>query len=220
MKTSLILLTLNEIEGIREIFPKISRKGIDEIICIDGGSKDGTVEWLKSKKVPIYTQTVPGRAEAFRLGMKKAKNEILIYFSPDGNEDPKDIPKLISKIREGYDLTIASRFSSQSKSDDAGFVRRFGNNFFTGLVNIFWSAGVTDVINGFRAVRKSCLEELGIDAERFEVEIEMTIRAAKKGYKIVEIPTYEGKRIGGQAKLQTFKDGSIYAKTIMRELFG
>ena len=77
---------------------------------------------------------------------------------------------------------------------------------------------MTDAINGFRAIRKQCLEDLGIDAKRFEVEIEMTIRAAKKGYKIAEIPTYEGKRIGGEAKLRTFKDGSIYMKTILREL--
>ena len=220
MKVSIVLLTFDEIQGVKAIVPEISRKYADEIICIDGGSKDGTVEWLKSKQIPVYIQKIPGRAEAFRVGLDKAKGETIIYFSPDGNEDPKDIPKIIAKMEKGnYDLVIASRFLAQSKSDDATVIRRFGNRFFTMLVNLFWSAGVTDSINGFRAVKKKCLKDMGIDAKRFEVEIEMTIRAAKKGYKIGEIPTHEKSRIGGQAKLRTFKDGSIYAKTILRELF-
>jgi len=218
MKTTIVLLTLNEIEGVKQVVPQINRKWASEIICIDGGSNDGTIEWLRSRKIPVHVQKIRGRAEAFRLGLKTAKGDAIVYFSPDGNEDPYDIPRITKKINEGYDLVIASRFSKKSRSDDATAVRRFGNNFFTLLVNIFWNAGVTDAINGFRGITKKCLTDLGIDAKRFEVEIEMTIRAAKKGYKIAEIPTYEKARIGGEAKLRTFKDGWIYARTLMREL--
>lgn len=202
----------------KRIVPKINRKWVGEIICVDRGSADGTVEWMKKRNIKVYFQEKPGRAEAFRVGLKKAKGGTLLYFSPDGNEDPADIPKLLEKIEDGYDLVIASRFSKKSKSDDATPVRRFGNVFFTKLVNICWGANVTDAINGFRAVRKKCLEDLGIDAKRFEVEIEMTIRAAKKGYRIAEIPTYEGNRIAGKSRLNTFRDGWIYLKTILREL--
>lgn len=218
IKVSLILLTWNEAEGVKRIVPRISRRWVDEIICVDGGSTDGTVEWFKKHKIPVYFQRKRGRAEAFRVGLAKASGDTLLYFSPDGNEDPADIPKVINKMKEGHDLVIASRFSKLSKSDDATFVRRFGNIFFTKLVNLFWNAGVTDAINGFRAVKKSCLRDLGVDAKRFEVEIEMTIRAAKKGYKIDEIPTYEKPRVSGKSKLNTFRDGWIYLKTILREL--
>lgn len=218
IKVTMVLLTWNEIAGVKKLVPKISRRWINEIICVDGGSTDGTVEWMKENRIPLYFQEKPGRAEAFRVGLTKAKGDTLLYFSPDGNEEPADIPRLIQKLNEGYDLVIASRFSKLSKSDDATFLRRLGNVFFTKLVNLFWNAKVTDAINGFRAVRKKCLEDLGIDAKRFEVEIEMTIRAAKKGYKIAEIPTYEKIRVSGKSKLNTFRDGWIYFKTILREL--
>jgi glycosyltransferase involved in cell wall biosynthesis len=218
IKISLILLTWNEIEGVKHIVPLISREWVDEIICVDGGSIDGTVEWLKNHNIPVYFQQKHGRAEAFRVGLSKANGDVLLYFSPDGNEDPADIPHIINKMKEGHDLVIASRFSKMSKSDDATFVRRFGNNFFTKLVNLFWNANVTDAINGFRAVKKSCLQDIAIEAKRFEVEIEMTIRAAKRGYRITEIPTHERRRISGKSKLNTFRDGWIYLKTILREL--
>jgi len=63
------------------------------------------------------------------------------------------------------------------------------------------------------------MQDLRTDANRFEIEIQMTMRCAKKKYKIAEIPTFEGRRIGGQAKLNTLKDGWAYTKLILKEFF-
>jgi len=219
-KVSLILLTNNEIEGCRKIVPIIPKKYIDDFVCVDLKSTDGTVEFLRKKGYKICSQKKKGRGIAFRMGMEAAKGDILIYFSPDGNETPKDIPKLIEKIKEGYDMVIASRFDSKSTSLDATPVRRFGNWFFTSLINLFWGSGVTDAVNGFRAIRKDVMKNLKTCARYFEIEIEMTIKCSKKGYKITEIPTIEGRRIGGKAKLNTFRDGWLYTKLIFRELIG
>jgi glycosyltransferase involved in cell wall biosynthesis len=218
-KVSLILLTSNEIEGCKKIIPMIPKKYIDELICVDLDSKDGTVKYLKKMGYMVYAQKVRGRGIAFRIGMKKAKGDILVYFSPDGNEDPKDIPKLIQKIRDGYDMAIASRFHPDSVSEDATLVRRFGNLMFTGLINLFWHSNVTDAVNGFRAIKKDVMEDINTRTKYFEIEIEMTIKCSKKGYKITEIPTIEAKRIGGKGKLKTFRDGWLYTKFIFGELF-
>jgi len=218
-RVSLILLTSNEIDGCKKIIPMIPKKGIDEFICVDFNSTDGTREYLKKMGYKVFVQKRRGRGIAFRIGMKKAKGDMLIYFSPDGNEDPKDIPKLIEKIKDGYDMVIASRFHPKSVSEDATFVRRFGNWMFTSLINLFWGANVTDAVNGFRAIKKEVMKNLKTSAKYFEIEIEMTIKCSKKGYKITEIPTIEARRISGKGKLNTFRDGWLYTKFIFEQLF-
>lgn len=218
-KVSLILLTSNEIEGCKKIVPTISKKGIDEFICVDFNSTDGTKEYLKKMGYKVFVQKRRGRGIAFRIGMNKASGDILTFFSPDGNEDPKGIPKLIEKINGGYDMAIASRFHPKSVSEDATAVRRFGNWMFTSLINLFWDANVTDAVNGFRAIKKDVMEDLKTRTKYFEIEIEMTIKCSKKGYKIAEIPTIEGRRIGGEGKLRTFRDGWLYTKFIFEQLF-
>ena len=219
MKSTLVVLTLNEIEGMKKVMPRVKKSWVDEMILADGGSTDGTREYAKELGMRVVDQKTKGRGEAFRVGAEAAKNEILVYFSPDGNEDPNDIPKLIDKIREGYDMAIASRFSSKSISEDATLIRRIGNNMFTGIINILFGIWITDAVNGYRAVRKSVMQDLKTDANRFEIEIQMTMRCAKKKYKITEIPTFEGQRIGGVAKLNTLKDGWAYTKLILKEFF-
>ncbi len=182
-KVSLILLTSNEIEGCKKIIPMISKGDIDEFICVDLNSKDGTVEYLKKMGYKVCKQKRKGRGIAFRIGMENAKGDILVYFSPDGNEDPKDIPRLVKKINDGYDMVIASRFHPDAVSEDATLVRRFGNLMFTGLINLFWHSNVTDAVNGFRAIRKDAMKGIKTRTRYFEIEIEMTIKCSKKGYK-------------------------------------
>jgi glycosyltransferase involved in cell wall biosynthesis len=218
-KVTLILLTNNEIEGCKKIVPMLPKKYIDEFMCVDFNSTDGTLEFLKKMGYKTYAQSERGRGIAFRIGKKLAEGDILVFFSPDGNENPKDIPKLIKKMNEGNDMVIASRFHPNSISQDATPIRRFGNWLFTDLINLFWHANITDAVNGFRAIRKDVMENLNTRAKYFEIEIEMTIKCLKKGYRITEIPTMESKRIGGKAKLKTFRDGWLYTKFIFEELF-
>ncbi|MBI5229339.1 glycosyltransferase family 2 protein [Candidatus Micrarchaeota archaeon] len=218
MKTSLILLTWNEIEGCRAVVDKIPRNSVDEILVVDAGSTDGTTAFFKKRKIPVVIQKRKGRGDAFKEGLKNSTGDVLVFFSPDGNENPADIPKLVEGIKKGNDLVIASRFMKGSKSEDAGFVRGFGNNMFTFFVNLLFGAHVRDAVNGFRAIRRDKLERLNLSFKKFEIELEMTIRAAKLGYKIKEIPTFEAERIGGESKAKTLSTGWLYVKTILKEL--
>lgn len=216
-KVSLIVLTYNERAGLEKMMPRIKRSWADEILVVDYNSKDGTVELAKKMGFKVIPQLIRGRGNAFRLGLEHAKGDILVYFSPDGNEIPEDIPKLVDKINEGYDMVIASRFSRLSKSEDATFIRRLGNNIFTSVINLLFRTKLTDAVNGFRAIRKSVMQDINTDARYFDIEIQMSMRCGKNGYKTAEIPTIEPKRIEGKGKLNTFVDGWRYTKLILRE---
>lgn len=222
VQTTLIILTRNEIEGLKSVLGTIPRKSVDEIFAVDFNSTDGTVEYFKKNNIKVIKQQKPGRSEAFRIGAAHARGKYLIFFSPDGNEDANDIPTIVSLLKKGNDLVIASRFMKESRNeeDDQLFkFRKWANQAFTFLVNLFWNGRVTDSINGYRGIKKSSFEALQIDAEGFAVEFQMTIRALKKRMKIAEFPTREGNRIGGHSGSAAIPTGLRFVYYLLRELF-
>ena len=220
-KTSLIILTRNEITGVKAQIRKIPFEAVDEFFAVDYKSTDGTVEFFKKHLIPVVNQQKPGRGEAFRLAVKKAKGENLIFFSPDGNENPADIPRLISLLKEGNDLVIASRFmkGSRNEEDDKALkFRAWANKAFTLMVRLFWGGSVTDTINGYRGIKKDLFKKLNLDAAGFAIEFQMTIRALKTKAKISEIPTIEGNRIGGQSTSYAIPTGFKFIYYLFREI--
>jgi glycosyltransferase involved in cell wall biosynthesis len=224
VKSTLIILTYNEIEGVEALFDKIPFREIDEVIVVDGGSMDGTIEFFKTHGVKVIIQESRGRGEAFRIARKESLGDYLVFFSPDGNEDPNDIPKLISKLKEGYDMVIASRFKEGSHNEEDELLfpwRAWANRIFTMLANILWNKNqyITDTINGFRAVTKEAFDKMKIDAPGFVIEYQISIRAMKLNLKVAEIPTYEDNRIGGESTAKSISTGILFVRFLLKELF-
>lgn len=220
-KTTLIILTRNEIEGVKEIVPRIRFDDVDEILAVDYRSTDGTVSFFEKHKIKVIKQQKKGRGEAFRIAAEQAKNENLLFFSPDGNEDPKDIPKLISKMDEGFDMVIASRFmkNAHNEEDDQTIkLRKWANQAFTFLANVFWRGRLTDSINGYRIITKKAFESLRLDGEGFVIEYQMSIRALKLKLRICEIPTYESIRIAGKSGSWAVPTGIQFVIQLLKEL--
>ncbi len=223
MKITLVILTKNEIQGVSTVVPKIPRGTVDEIIAVDGGSTDGTRQTLESMGVSVVPQTSPGRGEAFRIAVEKSRGDILIFFSPDGNEDPHDIPKFRQYFEDGADIVIASRMmkGAHNEEDENSFpIRKWVNQAFGLIANLFWNRSgkfVTDTINGYRAIKKEVFRELKLDGPGYTIEYQMSIRALKHKKKIVEFPTYESGRIGpgGSPSLIT---GIAFIKCLWREI--
>ena len=224
MKSSLIILTLNEIEGVRALYDRIPFDAVDECFVVDGGSIDGTVEFFRGRGIKVVPQEIKGRGEAFRIAVKRAEGDHLIFFSPDGNEDPGDIPKLLELLAMGYDIAIASRFlsGSQNEEDDLRFPwRAWANRAFTFIANIIWNTSrnyITDTINGYRAIKKEAFNKLNINAPGFVIEYQMSIRAMKLGLKVVEIPTVEGQRIGGVSTSKSIPTGLLFLRFLLKEI--
>jgi len=221
-KSTLVILTRNEIAGMKAMIKKIPFNQVDEAFVVDYNSTDGTKEFVKKNKIRLINQVKPGRGEAFRLAIKKAKGKHLVFFSPDGNEAPNDIPKLLKLLDDGNDLAIASRFLPQSRNeeDDQFFkFRAWANQIFTLLANLIFGGKLSDSINGYRAINKSAFKKLKLDAGGFVIEYQMSIRSLKLGLKIIEIPTIEGDRIGGQSGSKAIPTGFLFIRFLLRELF-
>ena len=219
--TSLIILTRNEITGLKALIHKIPFRAADECFVIDYNSTDGTIEFLKKHHIRILQQQKPGRAEAFYLGAKTARGKFLIFFSPDGNENPADIPKLIALLEKGNDLAIATRFGNNAynEEDDQLFkFRAWANQGFTLLANLLWHGHLSDSINGFRSIKKTAFTKLHLDAQGFAIEYQMSIRALKLRLKIAELPTHEGKRIGGKSGSTALPTGLTFVYYLLREI--
>lgn len=231
MKTTLIVCTLNEIDGMRVIMPQIKKEWSDQIIILDGGSTDGTIEYARDNGYCVYIQQKKGFRYAYMEVLPYIKGDMIITFSPDGNSLPELIPELINKMKEGYDMVIASRYLAGAQSEDDDIVTGFGNRLFTKTVNLLFGAHYTDVMVILRAYKKQLIYDLDLNKDesyelperlfctRISWEPLLSVRAAKRKLKVTEIPGPEPPRIGGERKLQIWRWGAAYYFQFIREVF-
>lgn len=226
MKYSLVILTYNEIDGVTALIDKIPYDAVNETFVVDGGSTDGTIEFFEKHNIEVVAQkSRKGRGEAFRVAAERATGDVMIIYSPDGNEDPADIKKFKKYFEEdSADLVIASRMMPGAHNEeDEEFLklRKKANNVFNWLVNSFFNKSgkyVTDSINGFRAFKKDLFINLNQDAVGYTIEYQMTTRCLKLGKKIIEFPTYESERIGGESYAKSIPTGIAFLKCLWNEL--
>ncbi|HOW97514.1 MAG TPA: glycosyltransferase family 2 protein [Kiritimatiellia bacterium] len=231
MTTTLFIPTLNEIESMRQILPRIRREWVDQILVVDL-STDGTAEYARGQGCEVVRQQVKGLRHAYREGFPHVRGDVVITFSPDGNSIPEVIPALIAKMKEGFDMVIASRYRPPAKSADDDWMTGFGNWLFTRAINLLhghaWGRPYTDALVMFRAYRTSLYRELELDLddgyapERWfrtimGVEPLLSVRAAKRRLKIGEVPADEPARIGGTRKLQLVRWPCAYMSQVIRE---
>ncbi len=232
MKVTLVIPTLNEIDGMRAIMPQIKREWVDQILIVDGNSTDGTIEYAKEHGYEIVIQKRKGMRYAYMDALPYIKGDVMLTFSPDGNSIPELIPECIKKMKEGYDMVIVSRYAPGARSEDDDLITGFGNWVFTNiLINIPHGFRYTDAMVIYRIYKKSLISELGLDKDKaFEKEEKLfntrvswepllSIRAARRKLKIAEIPGSEPPRVGGKRKLQILPWGAVFLYQTIREMF-
>ncbi len=210
---------LNEIHGMRAVMPRVRREWVDEMLVIDGGSTDGSLEYAQELGCRVLRQKTPGITYAYQEGVAAASGEVIVAFSPDGNSVPERIPELLAKMREGYDMVIVSRYLDGAKSEDDDCVTAIGNRIFTAAINWTFGGRYTDCLVMFRAFRKDAVGDFPSGIPRAGLEPLLAIRCAKAKRRVAEIPGDEPKRIGGQRKMSPVLNGIDIIRLIAREYF-
>ena len=139
-------------------------------------------------------------------------------FTPDVNMTPEELPNLINKVKEGYEMVIVSRYKDGAKSHDDTLISGFGNWMFTKLVNIFFGGKFTDLLGGYRCWNKNLLKKLDINI-RISIHTQLAIGCIRNNIPYAEIGSDEPKRIGGVSQLNPLINGSWEVITIVEAIF-
>src|SRR5216684_2834158 len=217
-RISVVIPALNEAQNLDYVLPYIPPL-VSEVILVDGHSTDGTIAVAQQllPTIHIINQVRRGKGDALRTGFAACTGDIIVMLDADGSADPNEIPRFVEALLGGNDFAKGSRFIKGGRSYDITLLRRLGNHLLSTLTNVLFSTHFSDLCYGYNAFWKHCLDEVEIDSDGFEIETLINLRMHKAGLKIVEVPSFEHRRIFGTSKLRTFRDGWRVLKTIVKE---
>jgi len=212
MKVSVVIPVYNEIATIREILQRVNAVPLPkEIIVVDDGSSDGTRDVLRGMGSPglvvLFHDRNRGKGAALRTGFAKVTGDIVLVQDADLEYDPSDYPRLLGPILDGKaDVVYGSRFGGGTHRA-LFFWYYVGNRFLTTLSNMFTNLNLSDMETCYKVFRADVLSRLRLRSDRFGFEPEFTVKVARLGCRIYEVPvSYHGRGYESGKKI-TWKDG-------------
>lgn len=188
-----------------------------EVLVVDNGSTDASVEIATKQGARVVQAPVKGYGSALRRGLEQAHGEFIVMGDADGSHDFSELPHFVAKWREGYEFVVGNRFRGEIKSGAMAWHHRYiGTPILSGLLNLFFGAGVKDINCGMRGLTKELSRRLDLRTTGMEFASESLIKAAKLGAKITEVPiTMWPDRRGRPPHLRTFHDGWRHLRFIL-----
>jgi glycosyltransferase involved in cell wall biosynthesis len=219
-KISIILPAKNEAASLRDLLPEIRARMPDaELIVVNDGSTDDTAGVCHPHGVKLVSHPYSmGNGAAVKAGARAAGGEILVFMDADGQHQPQDIPLLLGKLAEGYDMAVGAR----GWGGQAGAHRAVANGFYNWLASWMVGQKVADLTSGFRAVRADKFRKfLYMLPNGFSYPTTITMSFFRAGYAVGYVPIHAPRRIGNSHMrivrdgvrflLIIFKIGSLYS---------
>ena len=226
MNVSVVIPALNEEEPIAAVVRECAATKVpNEIIVVDNGSNDRTADRARDAGARVITAPRGyGRACAAGARAVAPECEVIVFLDGDGSDCPEFMPQLVDPIARGeYDFVIGSRTRGQRESGSMNFQQVFSGKLAGWLMSILYSVRYTDMCP-FRAIRREALEKLSMREETYGWNLEMQMKAARSGLRILEVPVNHRRRAGGVSKVSgtlrgTFVAGARIIATFLRITF-
>jgi len=213
-RVALVIPTLDEAETIASVIGEIPVSAVDEIVVVDGGSHDGTAAIARAAGARVIDLDARGYGRACRAGAEAAADcDIVAFIDGDGSDYPELLPQLVSPIAEGrFDFVIGSRTRGNRERGSMGMHQVAAGWVIGAGVRMLYGISYTDM-GPFRGIRRDALLRLGMREETYGWNLEMQMRAARAGLRILEIPVPHRRRAGGASKVAGNLRGSIKASS-------
>jgi glycosyltransferase involved in cell wall biosynthesis len=210
---ALIIPVINEAETIAAVVRDVPRNTVDVVIVVDGGSADMTVARARQAGARVIVEAQSGYGAACLAGIRAAPADchIVAFIDGDGSDDPHDIPRLLSPIQAGtQDFVIGSRARGRREPGSMGIHQVFAGYFAGVIIQALYGVRFTDM-GPLRAIRRDALERLDMRERAYGWNLEMQMRAARAGLRILELPVRHRRRAGGASKVAGSLRGTVKA---------
>ena len=211
---SIVIPAKNEGKSLQKLIPELTAlfPG-SEIIVVNDGSKDDTSSICKENNIiEVQHPYSMGNGAAIKSGARHAKGEVIVFMDGDGQHRPEDIERLVSQLRDGYDMVVGAR-SSESQANKG---RWMANSLYNQLASFMVGHKVMDLTSGFRAVRATKFKEfLNMLPNGFSYPTTITMAFFRAGYSVNYLPIVADRRIG-KSHINLFKDGVRFLLIIFR----
>jgi glycosyltransferase involved in cell wall biosynthesis len=213
-RISVIIPALNEAESIEAVVRAIPAQLVDEVIVVDNGSSDCTAERARRAGATVVLEPKRGYGRACRAGVSAgAKSGILVFIDGDGSDCPELMGRLLEPIlADTHDFVIGSRLRGRREPGSMNPAQIWAGRVAGILLNLAYGVRYSDMCP-FRAIRTDALRRLGMKEESYGWNLEMQMRAAQAGLRILEVPVDHCRRTGGESKVSGSVLGTIRAAT-------
>ena len=197
MRVSVVIPTYNEAQSIGRVLDDIPWTEVSEVLVVDSDSTDGTAEVAARMGARVVLEPRRGYGQACLTGIAHASSpDVVVFLDGDYSDRPAELPHLLAPIAEGRaDITIGSRLAGPRVPGAMPWHAAFGNRLAAFLINILFRQRITD-LGPFRAARADVLRRLALEETTYGWAVEMIVKGASQGFRVVEVPVSYYPRIG------------------------